>query len=178
LGKQTNGAGAWSTLSLSGTLANEATYVVVNNSAGMTLSAKANLLTTSSVFSFNGNDPVALLKNSNIIDIVGVEDGGSSNNFAKDVTIVRNDNITSPNTTYTVGEWTVKSTDDFTDVGVHTMNLSGSLPVELVSFSGRIFSNFNLLEWKTASEEMVLILKRLEKLMLVEIQIKLDDMNL
>lgn len=152
LRKQTNGSGSWISFTLSGTLANQTTYVVVNNSAGATLKGKADLLTTSSVFSFNGNDPVALFKNSSIIDIVGVENAGSTNNFATDVTMVRNADITDPNLTYFLSEWTVKPKDDFTNVGVHTMTLSGILPVELVEFSGRIFPEFNRLEWKTASE--------------------------
>ncbi|MFK8009733.1 MAG: lamin tail domain-containing protein, partial [Saprospiraceae bacterium] len=153
LGKQTNGSGSWTTLTLSGTLADQTTYVVVNNSAGASLQAMADLLTTSSVFSFNGNDPVALFKSSSIIDMVGLENAGTSNNFATNVTMTRNVDVTEPNTTYTIGEWTTKSQDDFSNVGVHSMTLSSSLPVELVEFSGQIFPNFNRLDWKTASEK-------------------------
>ena len=152
LGKQTNGSGAWTKLSLSGTLSHGSTYVVAENSAGSSLLALADLSTGSSVMIFNGNDPVALFKNSSIIDIVGTENGGSGM-FAENVTMIRNADVTSPNTSYTLAEWTTRGIDDFSDVGAHTMTISGAaLPFELLKFTGNGKPGFNLLEWWTESE--------------------------
>ncbi|MBK6967193.1 MAG: lamin tail domain-containing protein [Bacteroidales bacterium] len=75
LKRQTNGSGSFADeLSLSGTLSNNSTYVIVYSSAGSTLSALANLLTASAVVQFNGNDAVALYKSGVQIDVVGVVD--------------------------------------------------------------------------------------------------------
>lgn len=156
LGRQTNGAGSWSKLSLSGTLPDEAIYLIVNNSATLTdLTANADLMTTSSVMSFNGNDPVALFDaaspSTKIIDIVGTEDGGSGN-FAKDVTLVRDRVITAPNETYTLSEWLSFAQDMTDSIGAHSMQLV-TLPVDLVYFKGVPSDGFHRLEWLTAFEE-------------------------
>ena len=54
------------------------------------------------VVNFNGNDPVALLKNGEIIDFFGTEGGAD---FAKDVNMRRKTSITSPSTTFLADEW-------------------------------------------------------------------------
>lgn len=114
LRKQTNGSGSWVTLNLSGTLANGQVYVIVNNQANATMQNVANLSTSSSAMTFNGNDPVALFKGSTLIDIVGTYNGGSAN-FAQNTTLVRN--VTAPNSTYTNSEWNSYSADTFTYFG-------------------------------------------------------------
>lgn len=129
LTKQTNGAGDWVTpLNLSGTLPHGQVYVVVNSSAGSTLLSKADLTTGNSVVTFNGNDPVALMKNSQVIDIIGTFNGGTAD-FAKDVTLRRNSDVSSPNTVYTPSEWTALAQDDFSDVGMHTFVGDGTTPM-------------------------------------------------
>ncbi|MEL6864912.1 MAG: endonuclease [Bacteroidota bacterium] len=156
LGKQTNGAGSWSKLSLSGTIPDQSIYLIVNNSAALTdLTSNADLMTTSSVMSFNGNDPIALFDAASapatIIDIVGTEDGGSSN-FAKDVTLVRDSVITAPNDAYTLSEWLSFAQNMTDSIGAHHMQLT-RLPVDLVYFQGVPSDGFHRLEWLTASEE-------------------------
>ena len=116
LRKQTNGSGSWVTLNLNGTLANGQVYVVVNNQANATMQGVANVSTSSSVMTFNGNDPVALFKGSTLIDIVGAFNGGSAN-FAQNTTLVRKSSITGPNSTYTTGEWDQYSSDTFSFFG-------------------------------------------------------------
>ncbi|PIY10819.1 MAG: hypothetical protein COZ18_05320 [Flexibacter sp. CG_4_10_14_3_um_filter_32_15] len=118
--KQTNGAGNWnSNLGLSGTLAAGQTYVIVYSSASTTLKNKADLVTSSSAVTFNGNDAVALFKNGSLIDVVGVFN--SSATFGANVTLVRKPTVTTGNTTYTVSEWTSYSQDTFTYAGNHTV---------------------------------------------------------
>ncbi len=51
---------------------------------------------------FNGNDPVVLLKNEIVIDMLGTANG---NDFAKDITLRRKNSITNPTETYDTDEW-------------------------------------------------------------------------
>jgi len=119
--KQTNGAGDWGTiLTLSGTLAHGDVYVIVNTSASATMIAVADLTTAVDALTFNGNDPVGLFKNGTLIDIIGVLNNTA--NFAIDVTLVRNSNVYSPNTTYTTSEWTSYPIDTYTYLGTHTID--------------------------------------------------------
>lgn len=120
--KQTNGAGAWSSgLSLTGTLINGDVFVIANTSADAAITGAADITTGGTQMTFNGNDPIGLFKNDVLIDIVGTFDGGSSN-FALNTTLRRKSTITSPNTTYTVSEWDSFLTDNFSDIGSHTIS--------------------------------------------------------
>ncbi|PLX22349.1 MAG: hypothetical protein C0599_06560 [Salinivirgaceae bacterium] len=119
--KQANGAGSWSyELSLSGTLNDGEVYVIAYSSASSTVTNVADLVTTSSALTFNGNDPVALFKNGTLIDAVGTFN--STSYFGANVTLVRNSDVTSPNTTYTTSEWTSYSSDEFSYLGSHTID--------------------------------------------------------
>lgn len=111
--KQTNGAGSWSTaLTLSGTLANNGKFVIVNSSISSTCynKANANLSTSSTVMTFNGNDAIGLFKNGILIDIIGNFNGGSSN-FAADITLRRKTTATAPKTSYSSSDWDVYTTN-------------------------------------------------------------------
>ena len=125
LRRQTNGSGSWSSgVALSGTLANNDVFVVANSSASTAVLNVADLTTGDSSMTFNGNDPVGLFKNGTLIDIVGTFNGGSSN-FAKDTTLRRKSNISSPSTSYTVSEWDSFSQNTFDDLGNHSFNGGG-----------------------------------------------------
>jgi endonuclease I len=128
LQKQANGTGSWgSPLSLSGSLASGQTYTIVYSLAGTTLKNKANLVTTSSALTFNGNDAVALFKNTSLIDIVGVFN--SSAIFGADVTLVRKATVTKGRTSYATSEWTSYTRDTFTYTGSHTMTGTAKIAV-------------------------------------------------
>lgn len=132
----TNGATSpSSSVVLSGTLANGDVYVVCNSNANATILAESDE-TNNSVINFNGNDVIALLKSSSIIDSIGTL--GDSSDFAKDVTLVRNSSISTPNSTYSAGEWTVNAKDDHTDVGQHTFDGAGPSGPS-AAWSGTIF---------------------------------------
>lgn len=125
LKKQVNGAGNWSTaLSLSGTLPAQSVYVIVYSGAGSTLLGKADLTTSNSVMTFNGNDPVGLFENNTLIDLVGTYNGGSAN-FAQNVTLQRKSSITSPSPNYSASEWDQLAQDNFDNVGFLTGSGSG-----------------------------------------------------
>ena len=119
LKKQSNGSGNWSSgLALSGTLAAGAVYVICHSSASSSLTSVADLSTSNTSINFNGNDPVGLFKDGDLIDIVGTFDGGSSD-FAKDETLVRKATVSESNTTYTAAEWDSYSQDTFTYIDNH-----------------------------------------------------------
>ncbi len=112
-----------STINLSGTLSNQDVYVIAHSSASE-WSGTPDLSTGS--LSFNGNDAVALYDGTSNIDVMGTI--GSSATWAENTTLVRNDDITSPNSTYTTSEWTEYSEDDVSHLGSHTMTCSCEEP--------------------------------------------------
>ncbi len=123
--KQTNGSGAWSSgLNLSGTLANNDVYVAANNSASTTIKNEADVLSSGTEMVFNGNDAVGLFKSGTLIDIIGTFNGGSAN-FAKDVTLRRKSEVSSPSTSYATSEWDSFARNTFDDLGNHTFNGGG-----------------------------------------------------
>ena len=118
--KQTNGAGAWSTgLTLSGTLNSGSKFTIVNSSIASSCysTSSANISTTATELTFNGNDAVGLFKNGVLIDIIGTFNGGTAN-FAADVTLRRKSTITSPSTTFNLAtQWDSFTTDSCTNLG-------------------------------------------------------------
>ncbi|MDQ8012122.1 MAG: endonuclease [Flavobacterium nitrogenifigens] len=112
--KQTNGAGSWSTgLALTGTLATGSKFVIVNSSMSSSCfsTSAANISTTATELTFNGNDAVGLFKNGVLIDIIGTFNGGTAN-FAIDVTLRRKSTVTSPSTTFNLSaQWDSYSQD-------------------------------------------------------------------
>ncbi len=118
--KQTNGAGAWSTgLTLSGTLNSGSKFTIVNSSIASACYSisTANISTTATELTFNGNDAVGLFKNGVLIDIIGTFNGGTAN-FAADVTLRRKSTITAPSTTFSLSaQWDSFSTDTCSNLG-------------------------------------------------------------
>jgi endonuclease I len=118
--KQTNGAGAWSTgLALSGTLATGSKFTIVNSSMASSCypTSSANISTTATELTFNGNDAVGLFKNGVLIDIIGTFNGGTAN-FAADVTLRRKSTVTAPSTTFNLAsQWDSYSADTCSNLG-------------------------------------------------------------
>ncbi len=118
--KQTNGAGAWSTgITLSGTLANGAKYVMVHSSTNSACYpvASANYSSAGSELTFNGNDAVGLFKNGVLIDIIGTFNGGTAN-FSADETLRRNTTVAVPKATFNkANDWTVYALDTCNGIG-------------------------------------------------------------
>lgn len=121
--KQTNGAGAWSAgLTLSGTLANNGKFVIVNSSIASACysTATANLSTAAGEMSFNGNDAIGLFKNGTLIDIIGTFNGGTAD-FSIDQTLRRKTTVTIPKTTFNkTADWNVYSVDTCSGLGNKT----------------------------------------------------------
>jgi endonuclease I len=132
--KSINGAATWDTtvysFPTSTQITNGDVYVVANNATAICTTVIDDL-TASSVFQFNGNDPVGLFKNDALIDIIGTLGGGSSN-FAVNTTLVRNPDILSPSLTYVPSQWTSYSQDTCSDLGSHTVNTLSTIDINTI----------------------------------------------
>ncbi len=111
--KQSNGAGGWSKgIALKGELREGESFLVAHSKAASDLQAKADFTTGSSEMGFNGNDAIGLFKNGQLLDIIGVLDGGAEY-FAKDITLIRKKHIHKPNKRYTSSEWKSENVNTF-----------------------------------------------------------------
>ena len=129
-----NGGATWSApLNLSGTIAAQDVYVIINGSASLQkLIDEADLIhpnnsgtNNGEPINFNGNDPVGLFKNDVLIDIIGEFNGGSSN-FAKDKTLRRKLSVVSPNTAFDlINEWEEFAKDNVDNIGEHNTATAG-----------------------------------------------------
>ena len=121
----TNGGATWSKdgtgyknyTELSGSLPAKS-VIVYKNSKAEIYEGEA---TVCNAVNFNGNDPVGLFKNGELIDIFGSFGAGSAD-FAKDMTFRRKSSVTGPSATYNADEWEATSKDDVSGLGSHTMN--------------------------------------------------------
>ncbi len=117
-----NGAADWTTntqlLTGKSILGND--VFVLADSSNAICTAEEDI--TSGVTSFNGNDAIGLFKNDVLIDIIGVL--GNDAVFASNTTLVRNNNIETPSTTYNTSEWTSFPNDTCTDIGSHSVVLN------------------------------------------------------
>lgn len=138
------------TVTLNGTLGNEAVYVVANASSASAILAVADMY-NNSVINFNGNDAIELYYHNALIDIIGVV-STSTADFAKDVTLVRKPEILHGNTTYTVSEWNSYSVDEFSYLGSHTVDSDTPLAISLRTLSATCIDDAIVLSWSTASE--------------------------
>ncbi|QLH47188.1 MAG: lamin tail domain-containing protein [Bacteroidota bacterium] len=115
--------GSISTMTINVPIPAGGTILLGNSSNGTTgtsvpyLTASSANQTNNSVIAFNGNDGIALLDaNDNVLDRFGT---GIN---AKDVSYIRNLNVTGPSTTYTSSQWTAVSLN-----AVHTASTNSSV---------------------------------------------------
>lgn len=115
LAKSSNGGGTWgSTLDLSQvTLQANQVYVLAHGDASDAIKAVADT-TDKSVANFNGDDPIALLKDGEVHDIIGVM---GDVDFGKDTTLVRNSDALTPSATYDASQWTAFEKDNIDGLG-------------------------------------------------------------
>ena len=141
--KQTNGAGSWSTgLTLSGTLANNAKFVIVNSAIASACysTATANLSTAATEMAFNGNDAIGLFKNGTLVDIIGIFNGGTTD-FSIDETLRRKTTVTVPKTTFNkTADWDALAIDTCSGLG-SKMASSTQLTTTISSTDFNIYPN-------------------------------------
>lgn len=116
LRKYVNGAeDNFDDMTLSGTLASKAVKVFRINTSDLTLPEGVTAETTNSqVLNFNGDDPVAVICNGEVVDLLGVF---GDVDFGKDVTLRRKSSVTAPSATYNVDEWDTLEQDDVSGLG-------------------------------------------------------------
>lgn len=114
--KQSNGAGDWmGEVILQGNIAHNSTFVIANESAEISeITSKSNQLKTGAPLDFNGNDPIGLFKDGELIDIIGTHN--NSEDFAKDQTLRRKQSITEPSIEYKAEDWNVYETNNVEDL--------------------------------------------------------------
>lgn len=117
-----NGAAGWTTATYSfpggAQITDGDVFVVANGSLAVCTSAVDD--SNNSITAYNGNDAIGLFKNDVLIDILGTLADGTT--YAQNITLVRNLDVTSPNTTFTASEWTTYAQDTCDDLGSHTTN--------------------------------------------------------
>jgi hypothetical protein len=130
-------------ITLSGSIAANSTFVIVNNNASNNLLALATI--GSNALSFNGDDAVVLLKNTtDTVDIVGIvgQDPGTSwtggSVSTANMTIVRKASIqvgvsSNPSTFDPSVEWDALPLDDISNLGSHTSGCSVNPCVDQIS---------------------------------------------
>jgi endonuclease I len=112
----TNGSTSVSgSISLTGSIDAYDVFVVANSGAVQEILDEA-------------DDVLTLVKNGNIIDIIG--DIGTSSAYAANVTLVRNDNILSGSLSYEQTEWASYPSDTFEYIGFH----SDYSPTDIILF--------------------------------------------
>ena len=117
-----DGKGTWTKeATLSGSLASKS-VIIYKNSQATAYTGEA--LVNNDVINFNGNDPVGLFKNGELIDLFGASSetpGQAVADFAKDKTFRRKATVKAPSTVFNAEEWEVLAKDDVSGLGSHTM---------------------------------------------------------
>lgn len=115
LAKSSNGGGTWgSKIDLSQvTLQANQVFVLAHGNASDAIQAVADI-TDKNVANFNGDDPLALLKDGELHDILGVM---GDVDFGKDTTLVRNSDALMPSQVYQSNQWTALEKDNIEGLG-------------------------------------------------------------
>lgn len=135
--KYTNGSATVSnTLTLSGTIAAQSTYVIENSSE--VLGVTADLSTSNAVMDFNGDDVIALRKSSTNLDVIGqIGTDPGTQWVGATCTVGTADGVLRRNSSISIGdsngsdvfdpdtEWTCATNDDVSNLGSHSVDCSG-----------------------------------------------------
>ena len=137
----TNGSSTASqTLQLSGSLAHNDVLVISNSGANSSILEATD--TTHGVASFNGDDVIVLSHSGSAIDVIGGPIGQRSE-WAKDVTLIRNANLSSGNTTFDLSEWTALAKDNTENLGTHTVEaITEETPTTFIPKSWAYWENY------------------------------------
>lgn len=115
--KQSNGEGNWmGEVVLTGHLTHNEVFVIANASADIPeILELAHQVKAGAPMDFNGNDPIGLFKNDELIDVIGEVDNPLD--FAKDVTLRRSKEFQEPSTIFKPEEWEVFEVNTIEDLG-------------------------------------------------------------
>jgi hypothetical protein len=122
LARNINSGANWGEmLQLEGQITNGDVHVISKGNADQQILNNSDQLSSADAISFNGDDPVGLFKDNNLIDVFG--DFNGENNYANS-TYVRNESIINPNVNFNIEEWTLFPNNSFEFIGFHNQNLS------------------------------------------------------
>ena len=122
LARNINSGTSWGEmLQLEGQITNGDVHVVSRGNADEEILNNSDQLSSADAISFNGDDPVGLFKNNNLIDIFGYFNG--ENNYSNS-TYVRSESIVNPNINFDIEEWIFYPNNTFEFIGFHNQNLS------------------------------------------------------
>ncbi|WP_299129091.1 endonuclease [uncultured Winogradskyella sp.] len=123
IARDVNSNGAFGdALQLTGTLQDSEVHVIARGNASAGILAEADQLSSADAMSFNGDDPIGLFKNGNLIDIFGIVGG---NNDYDNQTYRRKETVTQPTTAFNLaGEWDAFPTDNIDNLGNHQLSLN------------------------------------------------------
>ena len=119
-----NGSSTWNSNSYSfpnnASIANTEVYVIMHGSAAVCTDVEDDL--NNSINGFNGNDVIGLFKNGVLIDILGTL--GDDSDYAKNITLVRNEDVIAGSSIFNINEWTIyDDINNCEDLGSHTQTL-------------------------------------------------------
>ncbi|GAB3046403.1 5'-nucleotidase C-terminal domain-containing protein [Virgibacillus ainsalahensis] len=115
-----NGASeASQTLEMSGMLAHGDVFVLAHSNADEEILNQVDA-ENSAVINFNGDDAFSLKKNEELIDVLGLI--GEGQDYAKDVTLVRDSSVTAPAQSYNETQWVEYTSNTFAYLGSHIMD--------------------------------------------------------
>ena len=119
IARDVNSNGAYgAALQLTGSIPDGNVHVISRGNASAEILAVADQLSSADAMSFNGDDPVGLFKNGELIDIFG--NFGGTNDFSN-ATYRRKLTVVNPTTAFDlVGEWDDYGNNDVTDLGSHS----------------------------------------------------------
>lgn len=162
--RQSNGI--WETpLDLTGSIAPNDVYVIINSDANIQkLLDEADLeIPNTTPMTFNGDDRIGLFKDGVLVDIIGDLDG--TDDFAANITLRRNNDITAPNTVYSEqGEWTAFAQNTVDDIGSHNGSTASLNEFNFANF--KMYpnpTNGNFVNIETVSNTEVIIYNTLGK---------------
>lgn len=130
-----NGANtASNTVSLSGNIPNNTTYVICNGSFSDLSKCDA---TNNSVINFNGDDVIVLRKNGNIIDSFGTIGNANNNNYAEDHTYIRKpekiQGVTNSSNFNLANDWNEKNDNDISNLENHLAYIGVSVDKPIIT---------------------------------------------
>ncbi|MFN8295865.1 MAG: HYR domain-containing protein [Chitinophagales bacterium] len=140
-----NGSTSFTSVALTGTVTSGQTFVISNPSSNSSILAKTNQ--TDAVISFNGNDAVALVKGSTILDVIGQIGNDPGTEWGTGLTST-SDNTLRRKSTVTTGDnngldafnpatqWDGFTTDDVTGLGIHSVGTSNPVVLTVTDVNG------------------------------------------
>ena len=140
---------------LFGNIPANGTYVIANSQANATILSKADSASGNQVFSFNGDDPLILVKGNDTIDAIGVWGNNITDTiYLRNKSLVRKNTVQGGNKNWQVGatEWNVNNTD-VEDLGNHTANacaLPSDTSVQFVGTSVSVNENYGVYNLQVA----------------------------